>query len=223
MKYYGWPGCLTWVSPASRAAASASSESSSARAVRQAWNSRRIRDSTAAGPAPASSGKLSITAFVRDLCPLARTNDHAEAVITHRDTPGSPGRRFAKRPRSQLRRLKNKLGLLLAPLKSSALRDWETRVTGKSDVPRGAHAAEVGGASLCLVELRMPAGSAEPWLRTQLQPPSIRRAFRHETQNMPLSWALAQPGLCPALSQLRPAPVALARTPPPNTPGGTRG
>ena len=90
------------------------------------------------------------------------------------------------------------LGLLLAPLKSSALRDWETRVTGKGDVPCGARAAEVGGAPPCLVELRMPAGSAEPWLRTQLQPRSIRRPFRHETQNMPLCWALAQPGLLPA-------------------------
>jgi hypothetical protein len=78
------------------------------------------------------------------------------------------------------------LGPLLAPLKSSALRDRETRVAGKGDVPCGARAAEVGGASLRLVELRVPAGSAEPWLRTQLQPHSIRRPFRHETQNMPL-------------------------------------
>ena len=77
------------------------------------------------------------------------------------------------------------LGLPLAPLISSALRDWETRVTGKADVPCGAHAAEVGGAPPCLVELPVPAGSAEPWLRTQLQPRSIRRPFRHETQNMP--------------------------------------
>src|SRR5450755_1041202 len=77
------------------------------------------------------------------------------------------------------------LGLLLAPLKSSALRDWETRVAGQGDVPCGARAPEVGGAPLCLVDLRMPAGSAEPWLRTQLQPRSIRRPFRHETQNMP--------------------------------------
>jgi hypothetical protein len=66
------------------------------------------------------------------------------------------------------------LGLLLVPFKSSALRDCETRVTGKGDVPCGARAAEVGGAPLCLVELRMPAGSAEPWLRTQLQPGGIR-------------------------------------------------
>jgi Luciferase-like monooxygenase len=43
-------------------------------------------------PPPASSGKLSITAFVGDLCPLARTNDHAEAVLTHRDAPGPPGK-----------------------------------------------------------------------------------------------------------------------------------
>lgn len=33
------------------------------------------------------------------------------------------------------------LGLPLALLISSALRDWETRVTGKSDVPCGARAA----------------------------------------------------------------------------------
>jgi hypothetical protein len=92
------------------------------------------------------------------------------------------------------------LGLLPAPLKSSTLRDWETRVTGKGDVPCGARAAEVGGAPLCLVELRMPAGAAEPWLRAQLQPRSIRRPFRHVTQNMPPCWALAQPGLWPAPS-----------------------
>jgi hypothetical protein len=56
------------------------------------------------------------------------------------------------------------LGLPLAPLKSPALGDWETRVAGKGDVPCGARAAEVGGAPPRLVELRMPAGSAEPWL-----------------------------------------------------------
>ena len=41
-------------------------------------------------PPPAFSGKLSITAFAGDLCPLARTNDHAEAVLTHSDTPDRP-------------------------------------------------------------------------------------------------------------------------------------
>jgi hypothetical protein len=46
--------------------------------------------------------------------------------------------------------------------------------------------AEVGGAPPCLIELRMPACSAEPWLRTQLQPRDISRRVRHETQNMPL-------------------------------------
>jgi len=56
------------------------------------------------------------------------------------------------------------LGFPLAPLKSPALGDWETRVAGKGDVPCGARAAEVGGAPPCLVELRMRAGSAEPWL-----------------------------------------------------------
>jgi hypothetical protein len=109
------------------------------------------------------------------------------------------------------------LGLPVAPLKSSALRDWETRVTRKGDVPCGARAAEVGGAPPCLVELPMPAGSAEPWLRTQLQPRSIRRPFRHETQNMPLCW--------PRLSRALLAPLTTpARTsggrpaPPPKTP-----
>ena len=52
----------------------------------------------------------------------------------------------------------------LVPLIAPALRDWETRVTGKGDVPCGAHAAEVGGTPPCLVELRVPAGSAEPRL-----------------------------------------------------------
>jgi hypothetical protein len=90
------------------------------------------------------------------------------------------------------------LGLLLALLIASALRDWEARVTGKGDVPCGTRAAEVGGTPPCLVELRMPAGSAEPRLRTQLRPRSIWLPFRHETQNMPLCWASAQPGLLQA-------------------------
>jgi hypothetical protein len=30
-------------------------------------------------------------AFAADLRPLARTSDHAEAVLTHSDTPGRPG------------------------------------------------------------------------------------------------------------------------------------
>jgi hypothetical protein len=88
--------------------------------------------------------------------------------------------------------------------------------------PNGARAAEVGGAPLCLVELRMPAGSAEPRRRTQLQPRSIRRPFRHETQNMPLCWPRSGRACAGPLSQLRPAPVAVARAPPPKTPGGFR-
>ena len=68
----------------------------------------------------------------------------------------------------------------------------------------------------------MPAGSAEPWLRTQLQPRSIRRPFRHETQNMPLCWPRPSRASCRPPSQLRPAPVAVARTPPPETPGRFR-
>jgi hypothetical protein len=42
-----------------------------------------VRDSTSA----ACSSKLFITAFVVIMRPLARTNDHAEATLTHRDTP----------------------------------------------------------------------------------------------------------------------------------------
>ncbi len=60
------------------------------RSLAEPWKSSRNRDSTASGPALASSGKLSITAFVCDLCPLARTNDHAEAALTRHDTPGTP-------------------------------------------------------------------------------------------------------------------------------------
>ena len=55
------------------------------------------RDSTAVGPPPASSGELSITAFVRELCPLARTDDHAKTVLTHHDTPDT-GSRSANSP-----------------------------------------------------------------------------------------------------------------------------
>ena len=38
------------------------------------------------------------TAFVVIMGSSARTHDHAEAVLMHRDTPGPPGRRHAKRP-----------------------------------------------------------------------------------------------------------------------------
>jgi len=36
-----------------------------------------------------SSGSLSITAFVVIMGSSARTNDHAKAVLTHPDTPGT--------------------------------------------------------------------------------------------------------------------------------------
>jgi hypothetical protein len=41
------------------------------------------------GPAPASAGNLFITAFIQDHGPLARTYDHAKAVLTYRDTPAT--------------------------------------------------------------------------------------------------------------------------------------
>jgi len=65
-----------------------------------------------------------------------------------------------------------------AVVESSALRHRERRVTGEGDVPCGARAAEVGGAALCLVEFRMPAGAAQTWLGTQLQPYGVRRPLR---------------------------------------------
>ena len=54
---------------------------------------------------PASAGNLSITAFVRDRCPLARTHDHAEAVLTHRDKPRPPAEdpRTAQVPAGQVK------------------------------------------------------------------------------------------------------------------------
>ncbi len=68
--------------------ASASSDSSSARAVRQAWKSTRNRDSTARDSTSAAcSSKLSITAFAAIMGSLASTHDHADAVLTRRDTP----------------------------------------------------------------------------------------------------------------------------------------
>jgi hypothetical protein len=56
-------------------------------------------------PAPASSGKLFITAFVCDHASLARTHDHAKAVLTHRDTPGTPVQdpRTARIPAGQVK------------------------------------------------------------------------------------------------------------------------
>jgi hypothetical protein len=93
-----------------------------------------------------------------------------------------PGRARSGRPGSSAR--PTALGLALAPLKSRALRYRQTRVAGKRGVPRGARAPQVGGASPCLVELRMPAGSAEPRLCAELQPHGIRRPVRHERQDM---------------------------------------
>ena len=40
--------------------------------------------------ADACPSKLSITAFVAVICPLARTHDHAEAALTPGETPGAP-------------------------------------------------------------------------------------------------------------------------------------
>src|SRR5689334_22857459 len=76
--------------PSAHSTASASSNSSSPRAVRQAWKSSRNRDSKARdSTSGACSSKLSITAFVVVMCPLARTNDHAKAALTPGDTPGT--------------------------------------------------------------------------------------------------------------------------------------
>jgi hypothetical protein len=70
---------------------------------------------------------------------------------------------------------------LLAPLKSLALRDGETRVAGKRGVPCSARAPEVGSVPACLVELRVHAGTAEPRLCAELEPRGVRRRVRHET------------------------------------------
>jgi hypothetical protein len=79
------------------------------------------------------------------------------------------------------------LGPLLALLEARALRHREARVAGKGGVPFGARTAKVDGASSGLVQLRVPAGSAEPGIGTQLEPRNSRRLVGHETQDMPLS------------------------------------
>jgi hypothetical protein len=111
--------------------------------------------------------------------------------------PGRPGRGRGRRPGRRSRcgssaaaapwRPRSRsvpLGLLLAPLESRALGDRQARVAGKVAVPLGAQAAQVGGAPPRLVELRMPAGSAEPGLGAELAPRGIRRPIRHGTQDM---------------------------------------
>jgi alkanesulfonate monooxygenase SsuD/methylene tetrahydromethanopterin reductase-like flavin-dependent oxidoreductase (luciferase family) len=132
----------------------------------------------------------------RDIAASPRANPALGARSRHRHDPpaarhalaqhrGDPPGRSAKRP-ARAQRLIHcapaalTLGVAFGaaldevpPLKSCALRDREARVTGKGDVPCGARAAEVGGAPPCLVELRMPAVPAEPWLTTQLQPRSV--------------------------------------------------
>jgi hypothetical protein len=55
---------------------------------------RRRRRGLAPGQQPYLLAQLPvhlfITAFVVIMCPLARTDDHAEAALTHHDTPGKP-------------------------------------------------------------------------------------------------------------------------------------
>ena len=74
----------------------------------------------------------------------------------------------------------------LAPVKSGALGDGETRVADQRGVPGRAQAPEVGGAPPGLVELRVQAGPAEPGLGAERQPRAVRRPVAHETQDMPL-------------------------------------
>src|SRR5579859_4464984 len=80
--------------PSAHSTASVSSHSSPARALRQAGKSARNRDSTA----PASSGKLSITASLVIFCPLARTHENAKAVLHRQPHAGQNGSQFTKRP-----------------------------------------------------------------------------------------------------------------------------
>ena len=106
----------------------------------------------------------------------------------HRCTGRNRRSRRPRSGRSGRSALPAALGLALAPLKSRASRDRQTRVAGKRGVPRGARAPQVGGAPPCLVEPRMPAGSAEPGLCAKLQPHGIGRPVRHERQDMRPCW-----------------------------------
>lgn len=114
---------------------------------------------------------------------IGRTGSHGQPPGSwpgHRTSTGlsTPSRRRIPRSRPV------PLGLLLAPIESRALGDRQARVAGKVAVPLGAQAAHVGRAPPRLVELRVPAGSAEPGLCAELAPRGIRRPVRHGTQDM---------------------------------------
>lgn len=68
----------------------------------------------------------------------------------------------------------------LARLESRTPGDREARIAGKRGVSLSARAPEVNGASPCFVELRVPAGFAEPGLCTEPQPGGIGRPVEHE-------------------------------------------
>ena len=89
--------------------------------IRSSW----VSQASPAGPAPASSGKLSMTAFVHDHGSLARTHDHAEAVLAHHDTPGTPAQ-DPRRARTSAGRVKQqaKLRCRLATTSGDATRSW---------------------------------------------------------------------------------------------------
>jgi len=73
----------------------------------------------------------------------------------------------------------------LASLESRTPGDGQTRIAGKRGVPFGTRAPEVHGASPCLVELRMPAGSAKPGLWAEPQPGVLGQPVRHGRRLLP--------------------------------------
>lgn len=101
--------------------------------TRQARKPARNRDSTVRDSTSAArSSKLFITAFVVIMCPLARTNDHAEAALTHRDTPDKP----AKTPDQEPQRLNNKLSRYYAMITAiycfhDYTAAWPRRIVGR--------------------------------------------------------------------------------------------
>jgi adenosylcobinamide amidohydrolase len=74
----------------------------------------------------------------------------------------------------------------LAPLESRTHDDGQTRIAGKRGVPCSARAPQVHGASPCFVELRMPAGGAQPGLCAEPQPNVLGQPVRHEKRLMPV-------------------------------------
>jgi hypothetical protein len=148
--------------------------------------------------------KLSITAFVRDRCPLARTHDHPEPVLAHRDAPDNTG----KTPDQKPQRLSDKLG-------------HRDELSGRAvhqerHLPSGVTSGRVPGYQVSGHDAQQGSGRGNQ--RLDLEPVYPWSLVPGSTCMAPLAWfsiaARSEPTACPRSA--RPYPSCRACLPGPN-------